>query len=203
MMDNLVGRFLTELEDEGILDDTLVIFISDHGELLGSHGLWQKMHSYEEALRVPMLMRYPAAINSGILSQAAVSLIDITPTILSLVGEEIPEDMLGKDLSPTFEDGKEFQSDPYRFSEHKPLGEWHNTVEWRMVTDNHFKYTWNQGDMDELYDLKNDPYELKNLIGLPEYQTDQNRLRDRLYRWMVETDDGLLDDFVKEADILK
>ena len=202
MMDNLVGRLLAELEGEGILDETLVIFISDHGELLGSHGLWQKMHSYEEALRVPMLMRYPVAINPGIRSQAAVSLIDITPTILSLVGEEIPEDMLGKDLSPIFEDGMEFQSDPYRFSEHKPIGEWHNTVEWRMVTDNHFKYTWNQGDMDELYDLKNDPYELKNLIDLPEYQTDQNRLRDRLHRWMVDTEDGLLDDFVKEADIL-
>jgi arylsulfatase A-like enzyme len=201
MMDDLVGRLLNELELEGILDETLVIFISDHGELLGSHGLWQKMHSYEEALRVPMLMRYPPKIRPGIRSQAAVSLIDIIPTILSLVGDDIPKDMLGRDLSPTFEDGEEFQEDPYRFSEHKPLGDWHKTVEWRMVTDNHFKYTWNQGDLDELYDLVDDPYELHNLIDLPEYKSEQDRLQERLYRWMVETEDGLLEYYQAEVRI--
>jgi len=169
--------------------------------LLGSHGLWQKMHSYEEALRVPMLMRYPPKIRPGIRSQAAVSLIDIIPTILSLVGGDIPKDMLGRDLSPTFEDGEEFQEDPYRFSEHKPLGDWHKTVEWRMVTDNHFKYTWNQGDLDELYDLVDDPYELHNLIDLPEYKSEQDRLQERLYRWMVETEDGLLQYYQAEVRI--
>lgn len=195
MLDDLVGKLLLELEDQKIIDETLVIFISDHGELLGSHGLWQKMMPYEEALRVPMLMRLPGTINPGIRSQANVSLIDIAPTILSIVGEKAPLDMLGRDLSPSFEDGVEFQVDPYRFSEHKPLGDWHQAVEWRLVTDNRFKYVWNQRDLDELYDLEADPSECHNLINNQAYFKDLERLQDRLFEWMVETQDYLLVDY--------
>jgi choline-sulfatase len=195
MMDDLVGKLLRELEDQQVLNDTLVIFISDHGELLGSHGLWQKMMPYEEALRVPMLMRMPGKITPGIRSRANVSLIDIAPTILSIVGEEVPLDMIGRDLSPCFEDGAEFQADPYRFSEHKPLGEWHQAVEWRLVTDNHFKYVWNQGDMDELYDLVTDPNECYNLIYDRDYSQKLEQLQDRLFKWMLETKDPILRPF--------
>jgi choline-sulfatase len=200
MMDHLVGRMLNELEVEGVLDETLVIFISDHGELLGSHGLWQKMQSYEEALRVPMLMRYPPMIKPGIRSQAATSLIDITPTLLALVGGEKPGGMLGRDLSHLFQDGREYQAEIYLFSEHKPLGPWHNTVEWRMVTDNRFKYTWNQGDLDELYDLLYDSHELKNLVNNPEFKPELDRLRERLRDWMSKTRDYLLEDFEREVE---
>jgi arylsulfatase A-like enzyme len=202
LIDDQVGRLLHALEEEDILDDTLVIYISDHGEQLGSQGLWQKMMPYEEGLRVPMILRLPGVIEEGLRSQAIVSLIDIIPTILSVIGEEIPSDMLGRDLSSTFKDGKEFQADPYRFSEHKPLGDWHQAVEWRLVTDNHYKYVWNQADLDELYNLKNDPYELSNLIDQPDSKTVQDRLRDRLRRWMIETDDSLLNDYKREAGLL-
>ena len=195
LIDDQVGRLLHALEEEDILDDTLVIYISDHGEQLGSQGLWQKMMPYEEGLRVPLIIRLPGLINADLRSQANVSLIDIMPTILSVIGEEIPADMLGRDLSPTFKDGKEFQADPYRFSEHKPLGDWHQTVEWRLVTDNRFKYVWNQGDLDELYDLEADPFELINLIAHPDYAEDLTRLQERLFRWMIETADPILRPF--------
>ena len=195
MMDDLVGKLLEELENQNVLDDTLVIFVSDHGELLGSHGLWQKMMPYEEALRVPMLMRLPETINAGIRSQAYVSLIDIVPTILSIVGETAPADMGGRDLSPSFETGEEFQTDAYRFSEHQPLGDWHQAVEWRLVTDNRFKYVWNQGDLDELYDLVADPSEINNLIDDPVHADELNRLQNRLFEWMLETCDPILRPF--------
>jgi arylsulfatase A-like enzyme len=191
MMDDLLGRLLAALENEGILDDTLVIFTSDHGEMLGSHGLWHKMMPYEECLRVPMLMRLPGAINAGIRSQANVSLIDIPTTMLSIIGEDIPSDMLGCDLTIASSDGSEFQEDAYRFAEHKPLGDWHQTVEWRLVTDNKFKYVWNQGDLDELYDLQSDPHELLNLINNADYIAALKRLSSRLDQWMKETDDPL------------
>ena len=195
MMDDLVGKLLEELENQNVLDDTLVIFVSDHGELLGSHGLWQKMMPYEEALRVPMLMRLPETINAGIRSQANVSLIDIVPTILSVVGESAPADMVGRDLSPSFETSEEFQTDAYRFSEHQPLGDWHQAVEWRLVTDNRFKYVWNQGDLDELYDLVADPSEINNLIDDPVHADELNRLQNRLFEWMLETCDPILRPF--------
>ena len=191
MMDDLVGRLLDELEAQAILDDTLVIFISDHGEMLGAHGLWHKMMPYEEALRVPMLMRLPGKITPGTRSQANVSLIDIPPTLLALIGETA-SDMQGRDLSPTFINGEEFQEDAYRFSEHKPLGDWHKAVEWRLVTDNHYKYVWNQGDLDELYDLQLDPHELDNRIADPKLADALRRLKQRLYRWLVDTDDPLV-----------
>ncbi len=199
MMDMLFGRLLSALEDEGVLDNTLVIFISDHGEMLGSHGLWHKMMPYEEAIRVPLLMRFPEMITPGLRSPANVSLVDLPSTILSLVGDEIPDDMMGRDLSLAFESGREFQTDAYRFSEHKPLGTWHNTVEWRLVTDNHFKYVWNYEDQDELYNLQSDPYELVNLIDNPDYANNLKTRRTRLDDWMVDTHDPLLKTYRIEA----
>lgn len=195
LIDDQVGRLIKALEDENILDDTLVIYLSDHGEQLGSQGLWQKMMPYEEGLRVPLIFRLPGVIEPGLRSQATVSLIDIVPTILSIVGEDVPADMQGVDLSPAFKDGKEFQSDAYRFSEHKPLGDWHKTVEWRLVVDDRYKYVWNQDDMDEFYDLKLDPYELENRIEDEILMAELERLQDRLERWMTETDDPLLGSF--------
>jgi len=192
LIDDQIGMLLSALEDEGILDDTLVIFASDHGEMLGSHGLWHKMMPYEEALRVPLAMRLPGTIPEGIYSGAVVSLVDVAPTILSVCGAEIPADYVGRDLSPAFKNGDEFQDDPYRFAEHKPLGDWHQTVEFRLVVDDRYKYVWNQGDTDELYDLDNDPNELINVITEPDFAAEKTRLRARLLRWMQETDDPLL-----------
>jgi arylsulfatase A-like enzyme len=192
LLDAQVGRLLSALQAQGVLDDTLGIFTSDHGEMLGQHGLWHKMMPYEEAIRVPLVMRHPRRITAGIRSQAMASLVDIAPTLLSIVGERPPGKMAGCDLSPAFQSETEFQIDPYRFAEHEPLGEWHRAVAWRLAADDRFKYVWNQGDLDELYDLEADPYELFNLIGDPGIDRELARLRDRLRRWMVQTSDPLL-----------
>lgn len=200
LLDDQIGRLMAALAQENVLDDTLVIFTSDHGEMLGQHGLWHKMMPYEEAVRVPLVMRYPRRITAGVRSNALVSLVDLAPTLLSIVGEPIPEDMTGIDLSPAFRDGSEFQPAPHRFAEHKPLGEWQNTVEWRLVVDGRFKYVWNQGDLDELYDLEADPYELRNRIDDPDLQSQRRRLRSILREWMARTVDPLLAPFDTEAE---
>ncbi|HML20286.1 MAG TPA: sulfatase-like hydrolase/transferase [Aggregatilinea sp.] len=199
MIDDQVGLLLGALEAEGVLDETLVIFASDHGEMLGSHGLWHKMMPYEEAIRVPLVMRLPGTIPAGVRSDAVTSLIDIAPTILSVCREAVPPEYVGRDLSPAFADGAEFQADAYRFAEHKPLGEWHATVEFRLVVDDRYKYVWNQGDLNELYDLQTDPYELDNLIDRPKHAATQTRLRARLAQWMYDTDDPLREAFEKEV----
>jgi arylsulfatase A-like enzyme len=191
LIDDQIGLLLGALEAEGVLDETLVIFASDHGEMLGSHGLWHKMMPYEEAVRVPLAMRLPGTIRAGIRSEAVTSLIDIAPTMLSVCGVDAPPDYVGRDLSPAFADGREFQDDPYRFAEHKPLGDWHGTVEFRLVVDDRNKYVWNVGDLDELYDLRADPHELNNLIDQPDHAATQARLQSRLGRWMHETADPL------------
>jgi arylsulfatase A-like enzyme len=199
LIDEQIGRLLGALAADGVLDETLIIVTSDHGEMLGQHGLWHKMVPYEEAIRVPFVMRYPSCLNAGVRSQLSASLVDIAPTILSLVGEQVPEEMPGEDLLAVLKKGAEFQSGAFRFAEHKPLGEWHRAVEWRLVTDNRQKYIWHWDDLDELYDLSIDPYERLNLIDDDSLDYLVMKYRSVLHRWMRETSDPLLTAFELET----
>lgn len=205
LIDDQVGRIIATLEQEGVRNNTVVIFCSDHGEMLGQHGLWHKMQPYEESLRVPLIISPPgdqravsgdagserprlAATN---LSDAKVSLLDIPSTILSYAGLPIAEEYEGTDLSSL----AAAPAREYIFCEHKPLGEFHNEVDWRMVSDNRLKYVWNRGESDELYDLEGDPREIINFIDEPSYENAKRRLKDALARWMKETGDPLCDEF--------
>lgn len=200
LLDDQIGRLLACLEEDQVLDDTVVIFISDHGEMLGQHGLWHKMEPYEEAVRVPFIVRYPREVAPGVRSLAGASLIDIVPTMLSLIGLEPPENVAGVDLSPALTGDVSYAIGRVLFAEHQALGDWHRSVDWRMATDNHHKYVWNQGDLDELYDLVSDPYEVSNLINDLAVQSVLLDFRTRLRRWMQETSDPLLPSFEAEAD---
>ena len=102
-VDESVGRVLELLESRGVLDETLVLFTSDNGYLLGEHGFIQKGHSYEPSMRVPLILRYPAVIPAGSLSSRAALNVDIAPTLLSLAGLDIPEDVQGVDLAPLWQ----------------------------------------------------------------------------------------------------
>lgn len=198
LIDAQVGRVIECLEAEGLYDDTFIIFASDHGEMLGQHGLWHKCHAYEESLRVPLIMRSPKNANADIRSQSGASLIDIGPTILGQCAFEIPDEIEGIDLSPAFTSDSNWSADRLLFSEHKPLGDWHHAVDWRMVTDNRFKYTWNRGDRDELYNLETDLHEMCNLIDDGKLANRVAAMRDQLHAWMRATADPLLG--VYEAD---
>ena len=98
MIDAQIGRLVEHLRGQGVLDDTLVVMTTDHGEIMGQHGLWQKYHAYEEALRVPLIVRAPWVIEPGIRTEAAASLIDLLPTIFAVCGVEPPADARGVDL---------------------------------------------------------------------------------------------------------
>ncbi len=188
LIDDQVGRLVDCLRDHEAFDDTLIIYCSDHGEMLGAHGLWHKMHAYEEALRVPLIFSAPW-IRGAQRSDAPASLIDIPTTILAAAGIEPPPEHEGADLSAALAGG-DLPPRRYLFSEHKPLGEFHGAVDWRMVTDGRYKYTWNRGDLDELYDLSADPYETHNLIAEPPAGI-LRELRRALAEWTVETGDPL------------
>ena len=197
LLDAQVGRIIRCLEEEGELENTLIIFTSDHGELMGQHGLWQKFQAYEEALRVPLVMRVPWSIG-GIRNQENVSLIDIAPTILSVAGANAPQEYEGIDLSPAFSNQKVSVKPRSLYSEYKIKSEWHDVVDWRLVTDNHYKYVWNQNDLDEIYDLQDDPYEKRNRIDDPEMVKILSDFRTRLRRWMRKTKDPLLKSYLAD-----
>ena len=199
LIDDQVGRLLGALEAEGIMEDTAVIFCSDHGEMLGQHGLWQKFQPYEESLGVPLVIRAPGG-PAGIRSNAGVSLIDLAPTLHGLAGIQPPADWEGRDLSSACRDGTAFPAqDRLLFSEQRPLGAFHGESDWRLVTDNRHKYVWNRGDRDELYDLEQDPWEMENRTEDKSTEKVLNRLQEELREWMERTGDPLREEFEREC----
>ncbi len=196
-IDHQVGRLRACLEEEGILDETLVIYCSDHGEMLGQHGLWHKMQAYEESLRVPLVMRAPW-IESKRRSSAPASLIDLAPTILSAAGIVSPSNYEGNDLCVTFAGSDEIPGRQYLVSEQEPLGPFHRETDWRMITDNRHKYIWNRADRRELYDLENDSDEMNNLAGESSQRDTAVRLHRELVSWMRRTEDPLVETIEKE-----
>jgi arylsulfatase A-like enzyme len=210
LIDELIGRLLGRLETLGLADDTIVVFTSDHGEQMGSHGLFQKSCMYEEALRVPLLVRVPArmltAAGRGRRIDAPVSLADVAPTLLRLAGlEETGRPLLepqGRDLAgwitgrePVPPDNRGVSADPAAgavFSEYKPYGAVEQMTDIRCIAGPRYKYAWNRDDRDELYDTWADPAELRNRAADPAFDAIRLRLRERLREWMRDTGDPLL-----------
>jgi arylsulfatase A-like enzyme len=192
LIDNQIGRLISYLDETELRKETLIIYCSDHGEMLGQHGLWHKMQAYEESLRVPLIFSAPW-IPQGSRSQDLSSLIDIPPTLLNLIGLPQPVEYEGSNLrTQTTTDQKSPQNRIFLFSEHRPLGEFHKEVEWRMITDNIFKFIWNLGDINEFYNLNNDPYEKFNLINSSELEKEIFVMKENLINWMEKSSDPFL-----------
>ncbi|HUV08711.1 MAG TPA: sulfatase-like hydrolase/transferase [Spirochaetia bacterium] len=155
LIDYWIGQMLDILERRGLLDNTVVIITSDHGEMLGDHGLYLKNVMYEAALRVPLMVWDPRQAPSGKKNRALVELVDLFPTILDFASVGYDSSRIdGKSLLPLLREGE---------GEHRKVQycELSNT---RMVFDGRYKYIENKNDRDELYDLEHDPFELVNTI---------------------------------------
>lgn len=167
-VDDGVGRILQALQETGKLDNTLVIFTSDNGFFWNEHRLGDKRAAYEESIRIPLVMRYPALINAGSVIKPMVLNIDIAPTVLELAGAQPVEGMHGRSLVPLLKD----QQAKWRTSVllHYYLEEkYPNIPTWQSVRTDNWKYIHypDHPGMDELYDLQQDPHELTNRINDP------------------------------------
>ena len=153
------------IEQNGLSENTLIVYTSDQGFFLGEHGLFDKRYMYEESLRTPLIMKYPAKITKGIRSNELVQNLDLAPTILDVAGIAIPEPFQGKSLTPLFitpDLANWRESIYYQFYE----SGWGVPEHYGIRTKNfkliHFT---TKPDSWELYDLKADPYEMKNLYS--------------------------------------
>jgi len=174
-MDEQVGRLLDALDRLKLRDNTIVVFISDHGYNLGEHGAWQKLHLWEESLRVPLLISAPGLSKKGVRSDAIVELIDLYPTLAALAGLETqaPSILQGKSLIPFFGGTEESGSDQVAYSITRDQGASMRTDRWRYNR-------WGEaadGSNEELYDHKNDAMEFHNLVGDPAYRSTLEKLR--------------------------
>ncbi len=164
-MDAQVGRLLDALDRLKLADNTIVVFVSDHGWMLGQHGQWQKQSLFEESARVPMIIYVPHEKSNGRKSSCVVEMIDIYPTIAELCGLSAPAGFEGKSLAPLLKNPKASWSKP-AFTQ-VTTGERNG----RSVRTERWRYTeWDDGKAGvQLYDHDSDPHELKNLAKDPRY----------------------------------
>ena len=147
------------------MDNTIIVFWSDHGYFLGEKGLWFKRKAFERSARVPLIIAAPEGVNGGSSSQM-VELIDLFPTLVDTAGFEVPEDIEGKSL-------RLLLNDPDADWKEYAITQVHHGVEAQgySIRNQRWRYTeWNHGDAGvELYDHENDPEETTNLAQHPEY----------------------------------
>ena len=192
-IDEGVGRLLDYLEENGLADNTIVVYTSDQGFYLGEHGWYDKRFMYEESLRTPLVIRYPAEFAVGQVNDDLVLNLDMPPTLLDLADVEIPADMQGRSLRPLMDHSRAVDwrdAIYYRYYEY-PHG-WHKVRPHYGVRTDRYKLIHFEGDMDvwELFDLQNDPNELENLYGSDEYGGVQDMLHRRLDELQIELGDS-------------
>src|SRR3954470_7392778 len=187
-IDDGVGEIYKALEDAGRLDNTVIIYTSDNGYLFNEHQLGDKRAAYEESIRDPLLVRYPGVIQPGTKVDGITLNVDVAPTLLDLAGAKIPSNMDGRSWAPLFRgDVKDWRKSAlfeYVWEKQYP-----RVPTWQAVRTDRWKFIHYDGvqDMDELYDLTADPYEMKNLIHDDAQQAQLKELQDELRRLIEAT----------------
>lgn len=186
-LDESVGRVLDYLEESGLAENTLVIYMGDNGFMHGEHGLIDKRNAYEESMKVPMLAWAPGFIQPGAVIGELVRNIDIAPTILELSETTTSIDMDGLSFLPLLAGGTEERDREFLY-EYFWEPAFPHTPTTFALRDDQYKYIWYHGvwDRDELYDLQADPEERYNLSEVPQYMDVRNEMRTRLFDKMEE-----------------
>ncbi len=176
LIDDQIGEILGVIEERGEMDDTVIAFTSDHGEMNGDHGLIYKMNFYDGALRVPLLVRTPGVENTGVLNNSLAENCDLGPTLVELAGGTIDYRQFARSLTGAL-NGSPHREDV--LSEF--LGEFMlMTDDWKIAVNR-------EGQTYMLFDRRNDPGETRNLAGLPDYQCDADALRLRLLERVAQS----------------
>jgi len=189
-VDENVGRVLDALDKLGYEDNTVVLYTGDNGFFLGEHHFFDKRLMYEESIRVPLLVKYPKMVKPGTINEGMVLNVDSAPTILALAGAPIPETMDGENFKPLLR-GKEtlWREDfLYEYYEYPAV---HMVRKNRGVRTKRWKYIhyFEEPQEFELFDLKNDPHEMHNLINDPAYKDILERLKARMIALRKELKD--------------
>ena len=160
--DDAIGLLLKNLEDTGQLENTVIVYTCDHGDLCGSHKMIDKHYvMYEDLTHVPFIIRADGLIAPQVFEGYAHNCLDFAPTVLDLLGIEKPGGLHGESLAPALINGEEWARD-YAVSSYN--GQQFGLYSARCIKSGDYKYVWNLSDIDEFYDLSADPFELDNLI---------------------------------------
>jgi arylsulfatase A-like enzyme len=193
LVDDQIGRVLDALDATGRADETLVLFASDHGDMAGGHGMvWKSSANfYEEVVRVPMVMRWPGRIGAG-RTDMPYNHVDLAPTLLSIAGRDVPETMEGTNLAPYLLGRRDPAEAPrYAFCErvhYPPQSDSGDPTQMHgsfAIRGEGWKYArYGGGETEWLFDLANDPHEMRNLAADPTAADRKRDLADRLNGWL-------------------
>jgi len=185
LIDDYVGRLVAAMAQAGLLDNTLILYTSDHGEMLGDFRLHGKGNFYEPVMRVPLLARPPGGAG-GAVCDDLMEVMDIAPTILDYAGIPIPREMQASSFRTILEGGRggheavlsEFTSNDRR-------------INGKCLVTERFKLAlWDTPEGGELYDLHNDPCECRNLYNDPAWRSERDALLERLLNHLMRTETG-------------
>ncbi|HIS68385.1 MAG TPA: sulfatase [Candidatus Gallacutalibacter stercoravium] len=180
-VDDNFGRLLQAVEDMGLKDDTIVVFTSDHGELFGAHGRRAKNIFYEEAVRIPFLIRWPGRIPAGEKCDVCLNTVDIMPTLLHMMGLPIPSGVEGMDVSERLMGRPGPEPDAALMMCTGPTATFADGNEWRALRDKQYTYAVFHVDGQELlFNNVQDPYQMNNLADQQEFQPLLEQYRQKL-----------------------
>ena len=189
-VDDQSGRFLMRLGE--LARNTCVLFLSDHGEMLGDHHMWRKRAPYEGSARVPFLLTGPGT-PEGVVSDAPVGLEDVMPTVLEIAGADVPETVDGRSVMQLVR-GERAGWREWFHGEHSETPSMEDKAGMHYLTDGREKYVWMVSTgKEQLFDLARDPGELHNLAGDAEQEARVPPWRERLVRELAGRPEGFSD----------
>ncbi len=199
LVDNAVGRILAALDESGMADNTVVVFTSEHGDQLGQHNILQKSAFYEQSVKVPLLMRVPWLSQTHRMIPGRWSHVDLVPTLLDLIGVELPGHLQGESRAGVLEgretmDGHDAILDwNGRDRSRHPLGlevdRIQNIPHRGLIASDGWKINLSVGDRCELYNLNSDPHEQVNLFDDPAHRSRIIEMTERVRAWQRCTGD--------------
>jgi len=198
-VDEGLARIMDLLEQRGELDDSLILYLGDNGFMFGEHGLIDKRTAYEESMRIPMLARCPALFPGGSVVEQVVANIDIAPTLLAAAGLRAPDGMAGANALPLVRDANAPWRDEllyeYYWERNFPQTPTVHALRGDRYKYMHFHGIW---DIDELYDLAEDPHETNNLVASPGHEDLAERMSGKLFA-LLEQSHGMAIPFSADA----
>jgi arylsulfatase A-like enzyme len=192
MIDTQMGKLIEAVERRGVLDDTIIIFTSDHGDSLNDHDHSQKWSMYEHSVRVPAIVWAPGKEGKGRVAEGRVvddlvSLFDFAPTILEMAGVPVPDWMEAQSLMPYLR-GEDCEPRKYVFSEHAGDRIFSGTTFMTMIRSQRHKLVhFVDSDEGQLFDMDDDPTEVNNLWSDPAHQTTKQELISAILTWRIES----------------
>ena len=189
-VDESIERVVSWVKEQGLDQNTMVVYMGDNGFSFGEHGLIDKRHAYDESMRVPMLVWAPGMVKPGSIVEQIIMNVDIAPTFLELGGISKPANMQGFSFADILRNGNTAWNRKNVYYEYYWEAAFPQTPTMFAIRTGQYKYIYNHGgwDINELYDLEKDPWEMNNLIRDTSLRKTGLALRSDLFKWLEETE---------------